>query len=69
MDWLSLESSVFTAALYCPDQCLLYLRFRSGAVYRYFDLAPDEYEAFLTAESKGEYFAHHIRDKYRYERM
>jgi KTSC domain-containing protein len=32
---------------------ILYLRFRSGDVYRYFQLSKDDYLHFLSAESKA----------------
>jgi hypothetical protein len=57
MDWLPLESRLFTATA------------QSGDVYRYFDFAPDKYEDFLAADSRGRYFLSHIRDEYRYERL
>lgn len=70
MDWLPLESRLFTATAYARAERTLYLRFRkSGDVYRYFDFAPDKYEEFLAADSHGRYFLSHIRDEYRYERL
>jgi isocitrate dehydrogenase kinase/phosphatase len=47
----------------------LYLRFQSGEIYCYFDVLPEEYRNFLAADSKGKYFASHIRDRYRFERL
>ena len=69
MKWVSVESSVFEAAAYLPSDRLLYLMFRSDDIYRYFDLPPEQYEGFLTADSKGRYFADNIRDTYRYEQV
>jgi hypothetical protein len=69
VNWVSVESSVFEAAAYVPSDHLLYLLFRSGDIYRYFDFPPEQYTEFLTADSKGTYFADNIRDKYRYERV
>jgi hypothetical protein len=37
MEWLPLESSVFTSAAYDRDRPVVYLRFHSREVYRYFD--------------------------------
>jgi hypothetical protein len=45
------------------------LRFVSGEVYRYLFFLPGQYEAFLAAESKGKYFAQHIRDKFPWEHL
>jgi hypothetical protein len=48
---------------------LLYLKFRSGDIYRYFGFPREQYNEFLAADSKGRYFAHRIRDKYEYEQV
>ena len=69
MDWLRLDSSVFISAAYRPTQRLLYLRFRSGQRYRYFDVPLQEYRDFLAADSKGQYFSRNIRDRFRYEHL
>ena len=70
MKWLALESKMLSAAAYDDSKQLLYLRFRStGYVYRYFDLPAADYQAFLSAESKGRFFRSHIRDHFRCERM
>jgi hypothetical protein len=69
MKWELVESSAFWAAAYAEDQGWLYLLFRSGAIYRYFDVARRQYQEFLAAESKGRYFGRHIRGRFPYERM
>ena len=69
MNWVSVESSVFEAAAYLNRDRLLYLKFRSGDIYRYFDFPPQQYNEFLAADSKGGYFANSIRDRYRYEQV
>ena len=69
MQWVSVDSSVFEAVAYVESDRLLYLRFRSGDVYRYFDFPPDQYTEFLAADSKGKYFAARIRDRYAYEQV
>ena len=67
VEWKSVESSVFTSAAYRADVRQLYLRFRDGDIYRYFDFPVQMYKAFVAAESKGRYFARHIRNVFRYE--
>ena len=47
VDWLPLDSSVFTSAAYLPAQRTLYLRFRCGELYCYFDFPPQQYHDFL----------------------
>jgi hypothetical protein len=69
MKWEPVESSAFWAAAYGERQALLYLLFRSGEVYRYFEVPKWQYREFLAAESKGRYFGRNIRGRFRYERM
>jgi KTSC domain-containing protein len=69
MTWLPLESKMFLSVAYDAPSCILYLRFRSGDVYRYFQFSNDGYQHFLTAESKGRHFLSHIRDRFPYERL
>jgi hypothetical protein len=69
MDWLPLESKMFFSAGYDGGKRILYLRFRSGDVYRYFDFPQAEYDRFLQAESHGRFFLSHIRESFRYERL
>ena len=69
MKWTAVESSALQAAAYAADRALLYLLFRSGAVYRYFDVPQWQYQEFLTADSKGRYFGRNIRGRFEYERM
>lgn len=70
MTWWALESKMLAAAAYDDCRQILYLRFRdTGNVYRYFDFPAADYQAFLSAESKGRFFRYRIRDSFRYERM
>jgi hypothetical protein len=52
MTWLPLESKMFSSVAYDADTRTLYLRFRSGDVYRYFQFSGNDYQHFLRAESK-----------------
>lgn len=69
MNWVPVESSVFTSASYDAGERLLHLRFHSGDIYCYFDFPPEQYGEFLAADSKGEYFAHNIRNRFRYQQV
>ena len=60
---------MFLSAAYDAESYILYLRFRSGEVYRYFDFPQHRYRDFLNAESRGRHFLTHIRDRFRYERL
>jgi len=67
--WVTVESGLFTAAAYRKQKRQLYLRFRDGDIYRYFDCPLPVYKAFLTAGSKGRYFSQRIRNQFRHERV
>jgi hypothetical protein len=41
----------------------------SGDVYRYFQFSDDDYQHFLTAESKGRHFLSLIRNRFPSERL
>jgi hypothetical protein len=69
MTWLPIESKMFTSVAFEPGKQILYLRFQSGDVYRYFEFPAAEHQALLDAESRGRFFLAHIRDRFRYERM
>ena len=60
MTWLPLESTMFLSAAYDAKQRILYLRFRSGDVYRYFQFSQDDYQQFVNAESKGRHFLYTV---------
>ena len=69
LDWLPLESRLLAAAAYIAPRRLLYLRFQTGELYRYFTFPADQYQEFLEAESQGRYFLSHIRNRFPYERL
>ena len=69
MTWTSVQSSALQAAGYADGEGLLYLLFRSGEIYRYFDVPQWQYQEWLAADSKGRYFGRNIRGQFRYERM
>ena len=56
MDWQPFESKLLTSSAYDDGKHILYLRFRSGEVYRYFGFPEEQYREFLDAESRGRYF-------------
>lgn len=69
MDWQPLESKMFLSTAYEAEKCILYLRFQSDDVYRYFEFTAEQFAEFLQAESRGRYFLSHIRNQFRYERL
>ena len=48
---------------------MLYLRFHSGEVYRYFTFPPERFQHFLDADSQGRYFLGQIRNRFPYQRL
>lgn len=69
MEWVPLDSSALSSAAYFEPAHTLYLRFHSGELYRYFNFSPEQYREFLAADSKGRYFASHIRDQFPCEHL
>ncbi|HXJ43186.1 MAG TPA: KTSC domain-containing protein [Bryobacteraceae bacterium] len=69
MDWHPLESKLLASSAYDAGKHTLYLRFRSGEVYRYFEFPQEQYQDFLDADSQGRYFLSHIRNQFRYQRL
>ncbi len=69
MDWLTLDSKMLASVASDAEKQILYLRFRTGDVYRYVNFSGEQFRNFLNAESRGKYFLAHIRDQFCYERM
>ena len=69
LDWEPLDSKLLAAVAYVVARRILYLRFHSGEVYRYFLFSADQYQEFLDADSRGRYFLAHIRNHFPYERL
>jgi hypothetical protein len=63
------DSGAFAAVAYRRGERQLYVRFRSGKICRYIGFPPDRYDELLAADSKGTYFAEHIRGKFLYEEV
>lgn len=60
-------SSNIDAIGYEPDA--LFIRFKSGQIYRYDGVPHVHFDALQKVESAGQYFHHYIRSKFRYERL
>ena len=50
-----IDSSVIASMGYAAGQQILEIEFRSGDIYDYLDVPPEEYAAFRSADSKGTY--------------
>lgn len=67
VDWMPVESGLFSSAAYRAGVRQLYLRFQDGKIYRFFDCPVTVYSEFVAATSKGRYFSQQIRNHFRYE--
>jgi hypothetical protein len=66
---VELQSTSLKAATYQDKDAVLELEFRSGAIYRYLAVPEQVYQELVKAESKGQYFNQHIRNRYTYTRI
>ena len=62
-------SSSLASIGYSPTQGTLEVEFNHGAVYRYLDVPPKVFEAFMVAESKGTFFNQAVKNTYSYQRV
>ena len=63
---VAVNSSVLAQVSYRAGQSVLQLWFCNGAIYRYFGVPASICDNLLAAQSKGTYFNHEIRDRFRY---
>ena len=69
MHRVPLVSSTLSWVAYSPGQALLEVEFRSGEIYRYFDVPQRTYDQLLQAESKGAYLNVNIRNSFFHKRI
>jgi hypothetical protein len=69
MDPVPVDSTLLLWVAYSPEQHRLRLKFRSGEIYDYAQVPQTIYQDLLTADSKGRYFNHHIRDAFPTQRL
>jgi translation elongation factor P/translation initiation factor 5A len=60
------NSSNLFKALYLKGNKIMYVFFKKGGVYSYFNMDNEMYEQFELAESQGEFFAQNIKNNARY---
>jgi hypothetical protein len=60
----SVESSVIRSIEYDDEERALLITFTSGLAYRYAAVPEVEYDALLSAASKGVFFNDRIKDRY-----
>lgn len=69
MERIPVESSNIASIGFDEDSSTLEVEFHSGTVYQYFDVPIGIFEGLLGADSKGQYFAQHIKGYYRYVKV
>ena len=67
VEWMPVESGLFSSAAYRATVRQLYLRFQDGKIYRFFDCPLAVYNEFVASSSKGRYFSQQIRNRFRFE--
>ena len=63
------ESEALRGVGYDAIRRVLEIEFHSGEVYRYFDVPGSVHAGLMGAESHGEYFSQHVRDRFEYEHL
>lgn len=69
MDIAPIASRAISGLGYDPSRQVLRVAFRSGTVYDYAGASPKLVKELLHAESKGAFFASHIRDQLTFTRV
>lgn len=64
-----MSSTAIDSVGYDPEHRELRITFKSDRTYVYEDVPVDTYEELLSAESRGTYFNHNIRDAYEYREV
>jgi hypothetical protein len=65
----AMPSTAIRNLFYVPAKRELWVTFVSGRRYVYIDVAPDVFDAFKVASSRGAFFNHEIRDRYEFREI
>lgn len=63
IDLEAIESSNLAAVGYNPEKRILAIQFKSGQIYHYADVSLETATEFYGSESRGRYYAQHVRGK------
>ena len=63
------QSTAIRSIVYDAAGRTLFVIFIDGDRYAYLDVPPETYAAFMAAESKGRFFAAHVRDLFEYHQL
>ena len=70
MNWIETpESSNISRFKYDEDNQALYVEFKNGSTYQYFDVPETVFEQMKAASSKGSFVAQVLKGTYRYARV
>lgn len=69
MNQIPVSSSNIASVGYDVRTQTLQVEFLSGSFYQYFDVPQNVFDGFITAGSKGRYFAVNIKGIYRYAKV
>ncbi len=69
MEMKSVKSSNINAVGYDSAKKTLRVEFSSGATYEYSGVSAETHAAFLKANSRGSYFAKHIRNSHKGKKL
>jgi hypothetical protein len=80
MNLTPVESSNIHSAGYDPETRVMRVRFHDythkgngvvqpGRVYEHLDVSPEDYAAFMAAESKGAHYARHVRGTFEHRKV
>lgn len=63
-DAISIDSSAIDSVSYNADEQVLSVVFPNGDIYDYANFAPEVFEEFMNADSKGAFFVNRIKDQF-----
>ena len=70
MERICVSSSNIMSIGYDPDNMVLEVEFKTGAVYRYYDVPQSVYDGLMSADSHGKYLDVYIqKGGYRYSQV
>lgn len=69
MDRQSVSSSSIVSVGYDAASETLEIEFQNGSTYQYYNIGQSTFEEFMTAPSKGKFFAYQIRNAFPYSRV
>jgi len=69
VDMLKVQSSNIAEVGYSEETSTLYVTFKNGGMYAYFEVPKEIYNDFLQASSLGSYFFRNIKGAYACEKL